>query len=307
MEPLINGGAPFRRRNAPDLGISLKRLPRLVRAGRLRRVLRDVYVDSGVADEPLLRATAVALVMPAGGVICRRTAAWLFGIDAYAPDERDRLLDVECVVPAGFTPCRRDGVLGVSALLTPDDVVLCNGIPVTTPTRTAVDLARWAPRPMGLAALDAFCHAGITTLPELEDCVGKFPGFRWIAKARALVAVTEPLTESPGESWLRLRIIDAGFPRPRPQIEICDARGVLVYRIDLGYDSLRLGLEYDGMEFHDSRRDQEQDQARRESLRRDFGWNVIGFDRGHVLGRFPHVELAVGELLGQAPVLPRRW
>ena len=86
-----------------------------------------------------------------------------------------------------------------------------------------------------------------------------------------------------------------------------EADGQQVYRLDLGYPDLRIGLEYDGVEFHDPAEARRRDAARREDLRRRFGWDVYGFDRGHVWGLQPHVELAVGSLLGQEPVLPRTW
>ena len=46
-------------------------------------------------------------------------------------------------------------------------------------------------------------------------------------------AVAEPLAESPGESWLRLRLIDAGFGRPTAQIVVKGSSRD--FRIDLGY------------------------------------------------------------------------
>ncbi len=51
-----------------------------------------------------------------------------------------------------------------------------------------------------------------------------------------------------GESWLRLRIVDAGFPRPVVQIEVLDADGRCVYRLDLGWPDRRLAVEYDGQD-----------------------------------------------------------
>lgn len=181
------------------------------------------------------------------------------------------------------------------------------GIPVTTPTRTAVDLARYTPRFMGLAALDNFCHRGLTDQAQLMACAQRFVGGRNIAIARQLIVWVEPLTESPGESWIRLRILDAGFPRPEAQIRMLDAWGREIYRVDLGYRERRLGLEYDGLADHDSTEDRAHDEERRERLEREFGWATYGFDRSHVLGRRPVVELVVGGLLGMEPRLPRRW
>lgn len=46
--------------------------------------------------------------------------------------------------------------------------------------------------------------------------------------------------ESPQETRTRLILVRAGLPRPRTQIRVHP------YRIDLGYEELRVGVEYDG-------------------------------------------------------------
>lgn len=307
MNALLFDGSVFMAGQARRIGISAWCLAEMVAHGRVRRLLHDAYVDAGVPDTVRLRAQALCLVMPDSAVICRRTAAWLYGIDAYAPDERDQAMTVECVVLARLARVRREGVLGWEETLEAADITTVHGVRVTTPTRTALDLARYAPRFMGLAAVDWFCHAGLTTPAELMTCAQRFVGGRNIAIARQLIEWAEPLAESPGESWLRLRILDAGFPRPQAQTKVRDASGRVVYRLDLGYPHLMVGLEYDGLEFHDSDEQRDHDARRRTELDRRYGWDVYPFDRGNVLGRQPTVELVVGGLLGMEPLLPRRW
>lgn len=306
MRVLFNDGRPFTREQALDLGFSRRRLSALVSDGTLVRLLDDVYVDAGAEDTVDLRCAAVALVLPEGAVVCRRTAAWLHGADLFGPLGAMQARVVDCLTPAPFGRVRRRGVRGYVGDLDMDDTRLLRGVPVTNPTRTAVDLARWLHRPHALAAIDAMAHAGLVTQREMLDLAERYPGYRWIRQARELITWVEPRTESPGESWLRLRILDAGFPRPKAQVVI-ESGGREIYRLDLGYPHLRIGLEYDGQEFHDSASDREHDENRREDLRRRFGWDVFGFDRGHVWGSRPEVELAVGELLGIEPRLPRTW
>jgi hypothetical protein len=307
MGAVLLDGLVFTADQARANGITGWCLAEMVRRGTVRRLLYDAYVDASVPDTVHLRAQAVCLVMPDSAVICRRTAAWLYGIDAYGPDERDQPMTVECVVLARLARVRRKGVRGWEETLAPEDITTSHGVRVTTPTRTALDLARYAPRFIGLAAVDAFCHGGLATPEALMACAQRFPGGRNIAIARQLIEWAEPLTESPGESWLRLRLLDAGFPRPQAQIRILDDQGRLVYRLDLGYPDLKLGLEYDGQEFHDSPEAQKHDTRRRRRLDRQFGWDTYAFGRGDVLGRHPTVELVVGGLLGLEPRLPRRW
>jgi hypothetical protein len=158
---------------------------------------------------------------------------------------------------------------------------------------------------MALASADAFTHQGMVRLDDVAAVLARFPGERHVAQARRLLAMCEPLTESFGESWLRLRLLEAGFPRPEAQIWVADRDGVAVHRLDLGYRKKRLGIEYDGERFHSSEPDRRHDERRRDRLA-SLGWTVIGVGRGEVLGNSPRLEPAVGGLLPLTPRLPRR-
>lgn len=128
-----------------------------------------------------------------------------------------------------------------------------------------------------------------------------------IVQARELIGWVEPLTESPGESWLRLRLLDAGFPRPQAQVPLRDERGHVMFRLDLGYPAQRVGVEYDGRDWHGTPTQRAADGRRRRQARESFGWDLLNADLGDVMGRYPAVELAVGAALGLDPLLPRRW
>lgn len=304
---MLNDGLPFLRRTAPQL--TGRRAYRLVAAGQVREVLRGVYVDREAADDLPTRARSVALVLPEGAVLCRGTVAWLIGVgDVRLPGEQHTLPAVECMLPTGRTPVRRPGLRCYAAPMGPQDVVMQAGLPRTSNLRTAMDLARWLPRPMALAALDAMASRGLLDLDVAAGEIERFAGDPGVVQARELIAWTEPLTESFGESWLRLRILDAGFARPTAQVSVRDRRGRSVYRLDLGFEEAMVGAEYDGDEHHGSAEAQRADELRRHRLRREFGWTVVGFHRGHVWGRSMDVERVVGELLGvEAAIGRRRW
>jgi hypothetical protein len=300
------GGACFRRADARRNGISNTSVTKLVDSGELRQVLRGVYVDSRRPDDLSLRAEALALVCPRGGAVARRSAAWLRGVDARGPDEWTTVPDVECIVPRGVTPMRRAGVRCYEAALG-DDIEVIEGIPVTTALRTAVDLLRWLPPYLALGSLDALAHKGFVTPEAVQAEVERWPRHRNVDNARRLASFCEPATESPPESWLRLRMIDAGFPRPQVQVRVALADGT-TYRIDLGDPERRLGWEYDGLEFHSSREARRHDEERRRRLRMEAGWSILVVGRGEVLGRKLDLERAIGEMLGMAPqILRRTW
>lgn len=303
------GGRPFTRTGAIAAGWTDAQLKKEVGSGRLRRLLRGVYVDALAADSVELRAAAVCLVTAPDAIICRRTAAWLYGIDTLALREHSELPAVDSVRPPQRRSSRLRLTSGHSQTLHPGDVVSHHGLRVTSPLATAVHLGRHLERPFALSAIDAMLHAGLFTTGQLVAAVRRYPGHPGIVQARELAAYGEPLTESPGESWLRLRVLDAGFPRPEAQVLVRGPRGER--RIDLGFphqmaDGRRLGLEYDSDKWHGGPGDDERDEIRRSELA-EVGWLILPVRRGNVRGRNPHLELSIGEFLGIEPRLPRRW
>jgi hypothetical protein len=215
-------------------------------------------------------------------------------------------MPVECIVPVGIQPLRRPGIRCYTSdlLYDIDDFA---GLPVTSPTRTAVDLMRWLPPFLALGVGDAMTRAGLVSVEGLRAGVEYWPGRRGTARARRLATLVEPLAESFPESWLRLRLIDAGFPRPEVQIRVEDATGALIYRLDMGWRARRVAIEYDGEEVHDGPSARQRDDARRTRLEKQLGWRaVIGVGRGEVLGRSMALEWAVGDLLGLEPTIRRR-
>jgi hypothetical protein len=300
------GSSPFTSADARASGVESYQLHRLVAHQHVTSPLAGVFqIGSAPLDLPA-RARAAALVLPPGSALARRTAAWLFGVDARSPEERNTLMDVECTVACGTTPPRRAGLTSYQAELTHGDLTDVEGTPCTTPARTAADLLRWVSPPMGLATVDALAGLGLVLPGDVRQTLERWPGERFVKQGRRLADWIEPLTESFGESWLRLRLLEAGFPRPTAQIPIHDDDGRLVYRLDLGWPDRRIAIEYDGDAFHSSRAAMMADQRRRERLAAIFGWHVVGVGLGDVFGRSMHLEEGVGELLGMAPTISKR-
>ena len=233
-QPLLYyGGRPFNRRFAIAHGWSDRKLAGLARDGTIRRLVKGVYVDALVPDTIELRAAAVALVAPKDAVICRQTAAWIYGIDALALRTTDDPPAIECVQPPRRRASRLTISRGHSQTLLPGDVVEIAGLRLTSRLATAVHLARHLDRPFALSAIDSMLHSGFVAAPELRAAAAKYPHHPGIVQAREMIRFAEPLTESPGESWLRLRLMDAGFGRPSAQIPVKSRHRN--YRIDLGY------------------------------------------------------------------------
>ena len=305
----IMAGRPFTRAEALADGIDAVAIRTLVRRGQIRRIVQGVYVDTGVQDSLELRAEALVKVLPDDSVICRQSAAWLYGIDTAALSDRSQVPRLEFVRPAKSRAVRTAGAGGHSQTLLGDDVVEIAGLRVTSPVATAVHLARHLRRPFALSALDAMARARLVAAYQVREAVRRYPHHPYIVQARELARVMDSRAESPGESWLRLRMIDAGFPPVVPQVEVRtpDQR----FRVDLAFlhplrDGRRLALEYDSDLWHGTRRQQLRD-ARRVRQIEAGGWVVLSIGRGQVWGTDPALENAVGDLLEVRPKLPRRW
>jgi hypothetical protein len=305
MPDLINDGLPFRVSREGALGLSRYRIRTLMRDHQIRPLLRGVLVDTRVPDTRDLRCFALALVLPPHGVICHSSAAWAMKVDAFQPKDRF-LLTPQCMVPHGASRSRYSGVHCIQGYLPDSDVMMVNGLRVTVPDRTTVDLMRTLRRPYALSVADAMVRAKLVTIAQLARRIRRLKHYPGIVQARELLLLVDPRAESPGESWLRLRLIDAGFPFPRPQLEVIDHRGRVIARIDLAYPEIKLAMEYDGAEYHSHDEDRSHDEERRDLLTDAYGWRVEPATKADVLGTDPAYEINIGKLLGIEP-LPRTW
>jgi len=281
--PYYWNGLPFRAHQVP------RKLHWLLARGEIRPVMKDVYVDVRIPDSLELRADAARLVIPPDATACGPTAAWLHGLDTTALGPAD-------LVEARWT---RDAV----------DVVEVRGVRATSPIATAVELAMRLPRPFALSAVDAFLRSGKADRWALRAASAAYEGRPGYRQAQDVLRYADRRSASPGESWLRLRLLDAGFGRPDLQIQVNGP--TRTYRLDLGYpnrpiDGRRLGLEYDSDQWHSSTNQQLRDETRRTELD-SLGWHIISVRRTDLWGSYPALELAVGAFLCQEPRLPRRW
>ena len=63
---------------------------------------------------------------------------------------------------------------------------------------------------------------------------------------RAALGLMDGGAQSPRETWLRLWLIKNGLPRPRTQIPVRNERGVPFAYLDMGWEDVRIAVEYDG-------------------------------------------------------------
>lgn len=305
MDEPVNDGFPFRISDAPRLGLDRPTLYRKLRAGRLRRPLRGVYVDAVTPDTRLSRTQALSLVCPPHAVICMGTAAWVFSVDTLPSQLRSSLV-AECVVPHHLARPDHPCVRTIEGYVPDADVMEVNGVRLTVPNRTAVDLLRRQRRPYALSSADAMMRAGLLDRADVYERILRMRGYPGILQARALQTMIDGDRESHGESWTFLRLADAGLPWPKAQVVIRSGTGHVLYRLDLGYDELRVGAEYDGREFHNPMT-LDHDRTRRDDLWRTYGWRVAVVTFETVMGDRADLERQIASWLGLEPDLPRMW
>ncbi|GAS88823.1 hypothetical protein [Mycolicibacterium brisbanense] len=244
--------------------------PEALTAGRLTRgQLRwrytssqpRVYLPRGIT--PTLEVNTVAAWLWSGrrAIIAGRAAAALHGAKWVVDDA-----PVELIVKHGR---RRPGIVMRDERISPDEICRIGELPVTTPLRTALDLARFLPRDSAVSHLDALSAATGVGAAQVLELATRYPGLRGIRSARTALALIDAGAQSPQETLLRLLLIDAGYPRPSTQIRVTDGFGEAF--IDMGYDEPKIGLDYDGKHHATDRPRYVHDIGRNELVARE-GW-----------------------------------
>lgn len=132
------------------------------------------------------------------------------------------------------------------ARLEEDDVTTCRGVPVTSPARTVVDIARTRPFREGVIVADAVLHAGVPRA-SLEQQLLRCRRWPGAARAASVIAFADERCESPLESLDRVAFSMFGLPAPRTQVDICGPDGAWLARVDFLFLAQRTVVESDGM------------------------------------------------------------
>ncbi|WP_149257098.1 hypothetical protein [Actinomadura sp. K4S16] len=230
------------------------------------------------------RAAALSGLLPREVVIARRTAAWLWGLDVLPPGVSEIDWDVEFLTPgtSDSFPVTAD-----NAEIPSEHVVEESDVRLTCLARTALDCARWLPRCEAVAALDQFLRRDMD-VGELAAMARSLPGYRGNERLRQILRLGDRGAASPGESWIRVAVADAGFPRPQTQIPVRGPRGHPLY-VDLGYRDFRVGLEYDGERHHTGREARAHDTRRRDWLAKEMGWEIIPVTKNFLTRPTPYL------------------
>ena len=251
---------------------SARQHPHLARAlnscahrGQIRRLLPGVYgplpSDDG-AVEFRLKLLAVA-AYHSGVVLTKRSAAQLTWWPELDPGPRISVANWSKMTPeAGYD---------IEQRFIPHRLITKkSGIPVTTPALTVLDLID----EMGPNVVDEALRRRAATVTQMRSAL------RLCAHRRGNRLRREILEDSRDEPWSPLErrahrmLRDAGVTGWRSNLRV-DLEKMVRY-LDVGFPELKLGLEFDGEEFHHTREGFHADRLSDSMLARE-GWLIVRF------------------------------
>jgi very-short-patch-repair endonuclease len=261
----------YRIQDARRAGLSRRQITDRIHQGRAHVVARGVYRVAG--STPTFEQRALAAAWVSGGAVSHRTAAQMHQLGSWS----DGIIEV--TVPHDGAHhfheviCHRSRDLGRSRL------VHIQGIPVTSPTRTLVDLGAVVDQRELEVAVHGALHRRLTHLDRLiaEYYSLSKRGRHGAGPIGRILRELDP-TMGPAESDLEALLIrilrDHGVPAPVRQFPV--TVGDEQFRLDLAYPDRMLFLEGDGFGVHGTR-DAFEDDRRRQNLLVLAGWRPLRF------------------------------
>jgi hypothetical protein len=132
-----------------------------------------------------------------------------------------------------------------AATLDDADVVERNGVLVTSPERTALDIALSAPLRQAVLALDAGLRSELFSADSLLESLAKRGEPRGAVKARKAIAFADARSASPGESLSRVVIHESRLELPKLQHRFTSPTGEVAF-VDFFWESQGIVGEFDG-------------------------------------------------------------
>jgi len=232
-------------------GLSRDAVAHRVARGWLRRLHRGVYLV-GPLEVALSRPMAAVLACGSGALLSHAPAAVLWG---FRPPREE---------PMHVTVVGRDvrsRTINVHrSHLDPRDATRHQGIPVTSPARTLLDLATTTPqRALDRATEEAQVQRRVTP-HSLNEQFSRYPRHRGTAALKQAIRTDPSLTRSEAERRLLGLIRAARLPAPEAN------RRVNGYEVDFLWREPGLIAEVDGYAFHSSRSSFERDRRKDQDL-----------------------------------------
>ena len=250
------------RRQLLGLGMSVRAVNHRLAVGRLVIAEEGVYaVAPLLEDDEWGRWMGATLTAP-GSVLSEASAAAAWG--CWSVPRR-----FETVTrPGSGGPRWHGGVRAYRSSTLDRDCTTLRGIPITTPARTLLDVARWCgDRALARAVREAI-RLETTSLPEIGDLLGRHRGRRGTRRLAVVLARYSglPLERARSGSEIRAMEVLRNANRPMPRLNV----HVAGEEADLSWPRERLVIEIDGGPYHLDIGEDE----RKEATWRAAGWTV---------------------------------
>lgn len=230
---------------ALGLGVARHRLDRMVRSGYLRRVTYGIVAPNGTS--PTWEHRAMVGVLRCGyGTLDGRILAALFGRTAAALHGwEDKPTEIDVTTTRRVDPSEGYRFHRTSRL-PGNEIVLVEGIPVTDPARTLLDVCDVAPHRARTLFYRAIRRGSLTPEELSRRCeLEARRGRGGIALARKIVGDCAPGAEkakSAREDEVYGWLVEDGLPAPERNFKICSSFG-WDWEIDLFYPGKQHGIE----------------------------------------------------------------
>lgn len=272
------------------LGQDNTRLSRAAERGILTRVKQGVYLRRSLwealtpTERHRVRLVMAERLSGPGLVFSHASAAALLGLPILGrwPSRAHVLRD--CAAGGRSTRGLVRHALGLGGV----PLVTVDGLTVTAPSRTVIDLATTMPFDSAVVSADAALRVdrrtglSLTTPHDVRALLDGMMPFRGMRRVQAVLDASTTLSDSVAETLCRIILIELGFAAPELQAEFSDAEGFIGYA-DFAWRHARVILEFDGLgKYSDPRYSRGRTPAeivilekRREDRLRNLGFRVI--------------------------------
>jgi hypothetical protein len=241
-------GDGFLRREVLAMGYDDNAIARLVRSGEWVRVRHGAYFMADLwrgldeIDRHKVRARMVTRAAKVPHVLSHTTAVLHHTRTVWDLD----LSDVHVTRSDERSGRILSGVRQHRGVLLDHDVMDLGGVRVTSPARSVLELTTVTDTERALVVLDDILRRGLTTKAELEAMCRRMTYWPSTLATDLVIRLSDPRSESPAETRFRYLCWRMGLPAPLLQVEIRDAWGRVVARVDFAWPEFGVFVEIDG-------------------------------------------------------------
>jgi len=280
--------------------------PKQLRRRQLHRMGKGIRAGCPTADLSLSVRVRPFIEV---NELCAASHVTAAGLHSLPQRRQDEALDAYHLIrPEGEAHLDRPHVIVHRMKLYEDEVTVHEGIPVTTPERTWLDMAELLSVDEIVAMGDACVRVPrpefegrdlpLCSIADLQRMIDRHKGKRGIRKAKEAIELIRVGSDSPQETLLRLAIVRAGLPEPELNVPIIADDGSRHHEPDLSYRRYKIGIEYEG-EHHGDSSQIARDIARSERYAA-LGWTEVRISKRHMVNDAKPAAAKVLVALAQA-------